>query len=104
MLWGILPQAPGIYRFSANPSQMKSPTGFSVLLNPSLVLAPESALGFHPWIALSSAPAARSVSRIVIMSNKRTKKGIDFSSAFRHGRHMAAFQRLRHTLARRNQD
>jgi len=51
-------------------------------------LAPESALGFHPWIALSSAPAARSVSRIVIMSNKRTKKGIDFSSAFRHAQHL----------------
>ena len=52
--------------------------------------APESALGFHPWIALSSAPAARSVSRIAIMSNKRTQKGIDFSSAFRHGKHLAA--------------
>ena len=46
--------------------------------NPSLVLAPESALGLHPCIALSSAPAARSVSRTANLEQQEKKKKLIF--------------------------
>jgi hypothetical protein len=52
--------------------------------SPCLVSAPESALGLHPRIALSSAPAARSVSGTAILSNGRRKKEVDFHRAFSH--------------------
>jgi hypothetical protein len=62
LIWGLRPQAPGIYRLDANPSESSSLLGLTFSPNPSLVLAPESALRLLPSRALSSAPAARSVS------------------------------------------
>ena len=59
--------------------------GSSFALNPSLVLAPESALSLLPSRGLSSAPAACSVSAIAVLRNDGTKKEVDFRSAFRHG-------------------
>jgi len=53
--------------------------------NPSLVLAPESALSLLPNRGLSSAPAARSVSATAVLRNGGTKKELDYRSAFRHG-------------------
>ncbi len=53
--------------------------------NPSLVLAPESALRVRPRRALSSAPVACSVSAMAVWSNSGTKKQLDFRRAFRHG-------------------
>ena len=47
---GLCPRAPGIYRF---PARMASPAGAA--LPPQPLRPAESALGFHPWRALSSA-------------------------------------------------
>jgi hypothetical protein len=52
------------------------PLGLSSALGPSLVLAPESALGLLPSSALSSAPAARSVSPRVVLRKMGMKKGL----------------------------
>ena len=84
-LWGLRPQTPGIYRVDANPSEIKFAAGAQLSLNPSLVLAPESALSLLPSRGLSSAPAACSVSAAVVLSNDGTKKELDYRSAFRHG-------------------
>jgi len=52
---------------------------------PSLVLAPESALSLLPSRGLSSAPAARSVSISIVLSNHASKKHLDYRGAFRQG-------------------
>jgi len=83
-LWGLRPQTPGIYRADANPSESSSPLGLSSSPNPSLVLAPESALSLLPSRDLSSAPAACSVSATAVLRNDGTKKELDYHSAFRH--------------------
>ena len=62
--------------------------GAQVLLNPSLVLAPESALSLLPSRGLSSAPVSRSVSPMVALSNDGRKKQLDYHSAFRHGNYL----------------
>ena len=84
LLWGLRPQTPGIYRVDA--SESKFVAGAQLVLNPSLVLAPESALSLLPTRGLSSAPAARSVSATVFVGNGGMKKGLDSRSAFRHGK------------------
>jgi len=83
--WGLRPQSPGIYRVDANPSEISSPLGLGSSPNPSLVLAPESALSLLPSRGLSSAPAARSVSATGILYNRGMKKELDSRGAFRHG-------------------
>jgi hypothetical protein len=45
---GTLSPDPWIYRFDANPSESSSSLGLSGSPNPSLVLAPESALSLLP--------------------------------------------------------
>ena len=57
--------------------------------SPSLVLAPESTLRLLPSRALSFAPAACSVSVLVVSRNGGMKKEIDYRSAFRHGGYRA---------------
>ena len=54
--------------------------------NPSLVLAPESALSLLPSRGLSSAPVVCSVSAMAVLSNHGTKKELAYRSAFRHVR------------------
>jgi hypothetical protein len=61
IIWGLRPQAPGIYRVRANPSESSLPAGADFSPNSSLVLAPESALSLLPSRGLSSAPVACSV-------------------------------------------
>src|ERR1700693_2032202 len=56
---------------------------------PSLVLAPESALSLLPSRGLSSAPAVCSVSAMAVLSNRGTKKELEYRSAFRHGGYQA---------------
>jgi len=51
-LWGLRPQTPGIYRADANPSESNSQLGLDLHRNPSLVLAPESALSLLPSVGL----------------------------------------------------
>jgi hypothetical protein len=58
--------------------------------NPSLVLAPESALRLLPSRALFSAPVACSVFKRAIICNYGTKKTVDVRSAFRHVAHQGA--------------
>ena len=53
--------------------------------NPSVVLAPESALSLLPSRGLSSAPVASSVSATAVLDNSETKKQLDCRGAFRHG-------------------
>jgi hypothetical protein len=63
---------------------MKFAAGAQLTPNPSLVLAPESALSVLPSRGLSSAPAIRSVSAIVVLDNDGAKKELEYHSAFRH--------------------
>jgi hypothetical protein len=63
---------------------MNSMLGPSFALNPSLVLAPESALSLLPSRGLPSAPAASSVSATAVLGNDETKKELDYRGAFRH--------------------
>jgi len=56
-----VPKPLGFFRFTAHPSEIKFDVGAQRSLNPSLVLAPESALSLLPSRGLSSAPATRSV-------------------------------------------
>ena len=63
-------------------------------LNPSLVLAPESALSLLPSRGLSSAPAACSVSTRASLCNGGTKKELDYRSAFRHTNYRVTIYRL----------
>ena len=58
----------------ANPMFINLLLGSSFTPNPSLVLAPESALRLLPSRALSSAPVARSVSAPAVWCNGGTKK------------------------------
>jgi hypothetical protein len=88
--WGLRPQTPGIYRVDANPSESNSPLGLGSSPNPSLVLAPESALSLLPSRGLSSAPVACSVSAMAVLNNHGTKKELDYPSAFRHVRYRVA--------------
>jgi hypothetical protein len=64
-------------------------------LNPSLVLAPESALSLLPSRGLSSAPAACSVSPTVVLGNDGPKKELDNRGAFRHVDYRATICRLK---------
>jgi hypothetical protein len=70
-------------------------------LNPSLVLAPESTLRLLPSRTLSFAPAACSVSVLVVWCNGGMRKGIDFRSAFRHTSYRARLQRTSYLDAER---
>jgi hypothetical protein len=63
--------------------------GPSFALNPSLVLAPESALSLLPSRDLSSAPVDCSVSARAARCNGGTKIQLDFRSAFRHAPYQA---------------
>ena len=68
---------------------VKFAAGAQLSTGPSLVLAPESALGLLPSIALSSAPVACSVSRTKLSCKGRKKKELDYRGAFRHVAHRA---------------
>jgi len=54
--------------------------------DPSLVLAPESALSLLPSRGLSSDPAVCSVSAAAVLNKRGTKKELEYRSAFRHVR------------------
>jgi hypothetical protein len=73
-----------IYRLMPIPANEICPLGLSVSPSPSLVLAPESALGLLPSSGLSSAPVVRSVSPTTGLCNGWKKKELDYRSAFRH--------------------
>jgi hypothetical protein len=62
------------------------------LPNPNLVLAPESALRVLTSRALSSAPAACSVSGIVVFEQRTKKKQFDGRGAFRHVAYRGGFR------------
>jgi hypothetical protein len=82
-LWGLRPQAPGIYRIHANPSELCSLLGLSFSPNPSLVLAPESVLRLLPSRALSSLRSPVVYPRQSLVQ-RWNEKEIDSRSAFRH--------------------
>jgi hypothetical protein len=85
-----VPRPLGFIALMPIPVNQMFDAGARLSPSPSLVLAPESALGLHLCRALSSAPAAGSVSRTAILSNGRRKKEVDFHRAFRHVPHRAA--------------
>jgi len=78
--WGLRPQTPGIYRIDANPSKVILSAGAQFSPNPSLVLAPESALSLLPSRGLSSAPVASSVFGKEILCKGGTKKYLTFAA------------------------
>ncbi len=68
MNWGSAPN-PGIYRFLASMMQTGQP-----LLAAPFMLAPKSALEFHPWRALSSASVLSVYERTLQKSSKKFMK------------------------------
>ena len=80
--WGLCPQTPGIYRLM--PSQFRN-YALGLGFRTPAWSGPESALSLLPSSGLSSAPVVRSVSVTAVVDNSRTKKELDFRSAFRHG-------------------
>ena len=61
-------------RVDANPGALSSPLGFGSTPDPSLVLAPESALSLLPSRGLSSAPVACSVSAVAALRQQENEK------------------------------
>ena len=90
LFWGLRPQAPGIYRFDANPSEMNLVCWGSAFTEPQPGLGP----GVDAQAASQQSPILRS-GRLQCIRDHRfyatmKKKQLAIRSAFRHARYQAA--------------